>query len=154
MLSDFKRSPKHKRYKTQEIQILVSKKLTPSDTLKCDSFSITSPRDQLNIKNADLGVPQDFKNGSTQNLNVQDIGINNLEFSGTIIVKESPLDHLNKINSCNEHSFSNLNNNSIPLLEINKRFHNYTKRDADSDDSDFENGKDFKSIHRKYITPS
>lgn len=154
VLSDFKRSPKHKRYKTQEIQILVSNKVPPSDTLKSDSFSITSSRDQLNIKNADLGVTQDFKNGSTQNLDVQDIGIHNLGFSGTISVKETPLDHLNKINSRNEHSFSNLNNNSIPLLEINKRFHNYTKRDAESDDSDFENGKDFKSIHRKYITPN
>lgn len=165
MASEARRSPRHKRYRTGEMQIITAHKELQTDrnkSLEIDaSIPIFRHNDSVQSSNADILIdsPKTSKIKDpvlTETLpepKVQQPPTQPVQ-QETPVAKESILERLQAVNRQNEHSFSNQVNNSIPLPEISKRFQNYKRKSLDSDDSDGEGATDFKSIQKKYVAGS
>lgn len=146
ILSEVKKSPKHRRYRTEEIQILHLRKESIVNKNQSEDFTnFAHQKGQSIDQNIDNPVENDVEtvNQKPTSRNRTPEVKNNAE--------ESILKKLNDINIKNEYSLTNVNNNSIPLPKINTRFQNYNKNTNETDDSEDDNSKDFKNIHKKYV---
>lgn len=132
---------KHKRYKTDDVEIIRQKDL---DNHKRKSFD-----DQLIQDNKEKTKNQDSVIFNESNFRYTMRSKKESLTPDDDIIENSIVQSLNKMNSEIEYRPTNENTNSIPIPKINPKFKRYIPS-SDSDSSEHENDKSYKNVKQKY----